>query len=70
MTDPNAELVDQPILGTKPVGQDPESGKLPVLSDEASPLTPFDVIISVLPMPPTICDSFYGFPFTGGKRKK
>lgn len=43
MTDPNAELVDQPIPGTKPVGQDPESGKLPVLSDEASPLTPFYV---------------------------
>ena len=43
LTDPNAELVDQPIPGTKPVGQDPESGKLSVMSDEADPLTPFYV---------------------------
>ena len=43
LTDPNAELVDQPIPGTKPVGQDPESGKLSVMSDEAGALTPFYV---------------------------
>ena len=43
LADPNAELVDQPIPGTKPVGQDPESGKLSVLGDEANPLTPFYV---------------------------
>ena len=43
LTDPNAELVDQPIPGTKPVGQDPESGKLSVMSEEADPLTPFYV---------------------------
>ena len=43
LADPNAELVDQPIPGTKPVGQDPESGELSVLSDEANPLTPFYV---------------------------
>ena len=43
LADPNAELVDQPIPGTKPVGQDPESGKLSVMSDEADPLTPFYV---------------------------
>jgi hypothetical protein len=43
LTDPNAELVDQPIPGTKPEGKDAESGKLSVLSDEANPLTPFYV---------------------------
>jgi hypothetical protein len=43
LTDPNAELVDQPIQGTKPEGKDAESGKLSVLSDEDNPLTPFYV---------------------------
>ena len=43
LADPNAELVDQPIPGTKPEGKDAESGKLSVLSDEANPLTPFYV---------------------------
>lgn len=43
LTDPNAELVDQPIPGTKPVGQDSESGKLSIPGDEANPLTPFYV---------------------------
>jgi hypothetical protein len=43
LTDPNAELVDRPIPGTKPEGKDAESGKLSVLSDEANPLTPFYV---------------------------
>jgi len=43
LTDPNAELVDQPIPGTKPVGQDSESGKLSVLGEEANQLTPFYV---------------------------
>jgi hypothetical protein len=43
LTDPNAEMVDQPIPGTKPEGKDAESGKLSVLSDEANPLTPFYV---------------------------
>jgi hypothetical protein len=43
LTDPNAELVDQPVPGTKPVGQESESGKLSVFSDEANPLTPFYV---------------------------
>jgi hypothetical protein len=43
LTDSNAELVDQPIPGTKPVGQNPESGNLSNLSDEANPLTPFYV---------------------------
>lgn len=43
LTDPNAELVDQPIPGTKPVGQKSESGKLSVFSDEANALTPFYV---------------------------
>ena len=43
LTDPNAELVDQPIPGTKPEGKDAESGKLSVLSDEANPLTPLYV---------------------------
>jgi hypothetical protein len=43
LTDPNAELVDQPIPGTKPVGQDSESGNLSVLGEEANQLTPFYV---------------------------
>ena len=43
LTDPNAELVDQPIPGTKTVGQDSESGNLSVLGEEADPLTPFYV---------------------------
>jgi len=43
LTDPNVELVDQAIPGTKPVGIDPESGKLSGLGDEANPLTPFYV---------------------------
>jgi hypothetical protein len=43
LTDPNAELVDQPIPGTKPEGKDAESGKLSVLTDDANPLTPFYV---------------------------
>jgi len=43
LADPNVELVDQPIPGTKPEGKDAESGKLSVLSDEANPLTPFYV---------------------------
>ena len=43
LTDPNAELVDQPIPGTKPEGKDAESGKLSVLTDEDNPLTPFYV---------------------------
>ena len=43
LADPNTELVDQPIPGTKPVGQDPKSGELSVLGDEANPLTPFYV---------------------------
>jgi hypothetical protein len=43
LTDPNAELVDQPISGTKPEGKDAKSGKLSVLTDEDNPLTPFYV---------------------------
>ena len=43
LTDPNAELVDQPVPGTKPVGQESESGKLSVLGEEATQLTPFYV---------------------------
>jgi len=43
MTDPNAELVDRPIPGIKPVGQDSESGNLSVLGEEANQLTPFYV---------------------------
>jgi len=43
LTDPNAELVDQPIPGTKPDGKDAESGKLSVLGDEPNALTPFYV---------------------------
>ena len=43
LTDPNAELVDQPIPGTKPESKDAESGKLSVLTDEDNPLTPFYV---------------------------
>jgi len=41
LTDPNAELVDQPIPGIKPNGKDSESGKLSNLGDEANELTPF-----------------------------
>ena len=43
LADPNVELVDQPIAGTKPDGKDTESGKLSILGDEASSLTPFYV---------------------------
>ena len=43
LTDPNAELVDQPIPGTKPDGKEAESGKLSIPGDEANPLTPFYV---------------------------
>jgi len=43
LTDPNAELVDQPIPGTKPESKDAENGKLSNLGDEANPLTPFYV---------------------------
>jgi hypothetical protein len=43
LTDPNAELVDQPIPGTKPESKDAESGKLSALTDEDNPLTPFYV---------------------------
>jgi len=43
LTDPNAELLDQPVPGTKAGGKDTESGKLSNLGDEANPLTPFYV---------------------------
>jgi hypothetical protein len=43
LTDPNAELLDQPVPGTKAEGKDTESGKLSNLGDEANPLTPFYV---------------------------
>jgi hypothetical protein len=43
LTDPNAELVDQPIPGTKLESKDAESGKLSNFVDEANPLTPFYV---------------------------
>jgi hypothetical protein len=43
LTDPNAELLDQPIPGTKPDGKDAESGNLSNLGDEANTLTPFYV---------------------------
>jgi hypothetical protein len=43
LTDPNAELVDQPIPGTKLESKDAESGKLSNLVDEASTLNPFYV---------------------------
>ena len=43
LTDPNAELVDQPIQGTKLDGKDAESEKLSVLGEEANSLTPFYV---------------------------
>jgi hypothetical protein len=43
LTDPNAELVDQPIPGTKIESKDAESGKLSNPVDEASTLTPFYV---------------------------
>jgi len=41
LTDPNAELVDQPIAGTKPAQKDGEN--LSSLPEEASSLTPFYV---------------------------
>jgi hypothetical protein len=41
LTDPNAELVDQPIAGTKPAAKDGEN--LSNLAEEASSLTPFYV---------------------------
>jgi hypothetical protein len=43
LTDPNTELVDQPIPGTKQESKDAENGKLSNLGDEANPLTPFYV---------------------------
>ncbi len=43
LADPNVELVDQSIPGTKPEGKDIESGKLSTLGEEASSLTPFYV---------------------------
>jgi hypothetical protein len=43
LTDPNAELADQPIPGTKPEGKATEGGKLSVLGEEANSLTPFYV---------------------------
>jgi hypothetical protein len=43
LTDPNAELVDQPIQGTKLDGKDAESEKLSVPGEEANSLTPFYV---------------------------
>ena len=43
LADPNAELVDKSIPGTKPDGKDTESGKLSILGDEASSLAPFYV---------------------------
>jgi hypothetical protein len=43
LTDPNAELVDQPIPGTKPEVQGAGGGKFSNLADEANPLTPFYV---------------------------
>jgi hypothetical protein len=41
LTDPNAELVDQPIAGTKPAAKDGEN--LSNLAEEASSLAPFYV---------------------------
>ena len=43
LTDPNAELVDQAIPGTKTEGQDSKSEKLSVLGGEPNALTPFYV---------------------------
>jgi hypothetical protein len=43
LTDPNVELVDQPIPGTKPDTQGAEGGSLSNLGDEANALTPFYV---------------------------
>jgi len=43
LADPNAELLDQPVPGTKADGKNAESGKLSNLGDEANPLTPFYV---------------------------
>ena len=41
LADPNAELIDQPIAGTKPAQKDGEN--LSILAEEASSLTPFYV---------------------------
>ena len=43
LADPNVELVDQSIPGTKPEGKDTESGKLSILGDETNSLAPFYV---------------------------
>ena len=43
LTNPNAELVDQPIPGTKPDAKGAEGGSLSNLGDEANALTPFYV---------------------------
>jgi hypothetical protein len=43
LADPSVELVDQSIPGTKPDEKDTESGKLSILDDETSSLTPFYV---------------------------
>jgi hypothetical protein len=43
LTNPNAELVDQPIPGTKPDTKGAEGGSLSNLGDEANALTPFYV---------------------------
>lgn len=43
LADPSVELVDQSIPGTKPEEKDTESGKLSILDDETSSLTPFYV---------------------------
>ena len=43
LADPNVELVDQSIPGTKPEGKDIGSRKLSTLGEEASSLTPFYV---------------------------
>jgi len=43
LTDPNAELVDQPLPGAKPDTKDSESGSLSNPNEEANALTPFYV---------------------------
>ena len=43
LTDPNAELVDQPLPGAKPDIKDSESGSLSKPNEEANALTPFYV---------------------------
>ena len=43
LADPNMELVDQSIPGTKPDEKDTEGGKIAIPGDEASSLTPFYV---------------------------